>query len=62
MSDEIFVYNFHRGFNNHEPSQKLVRKALATLSCMFQIIDKYTTSKEVLRNMFSSQSDKENKE
>lgn len=47
IHEDTIVYVFCNGFRNKELSQKLIRKALRTLSTVFQVANKYAMSDEV---------------
>lgn len=53
ITEEITIYVFHKGLRNTDLSKKLIRKALTTLSTLFQVANKYAMSKEVMRHMSS---------
>lgn len=48
MFEETTVYVFYKGFRDRELSQKLIWKALTTLSTPFQVVVKYAMNEEVL--------------
>jgi hypothetical protein len=53
MPDETTIYVFRKGLKGSGTviSQKLTRKALTTLASLFQIVDKYAMTEEVLWHM-----------